>query len=257
MLFIAEKYAPLFRSISFTPEMIFTSPDIRPWRKLDDRENCVWNLATPQGVLRLHVKRYHQTPHGKPFATLEAEGYYALESRHIPTATVVTHGILPQGRSFIVTEDLTGFTPADKLIESGTPFAAILTATADLTAKLHTAGLHHRDLYLCHFLARLETKGTPDLRLIDAARVRPLSAVLLRRRWIVKDLSQFWYSTTAHEITDAERHEWLTRYAAQTNAQNIDRLNKSIERKARGIAAHDARLRRHDPHRNISIPERM
>ncbi len=62
---------------------------------------------------------------------------------------------------------------------------------------LHNGGLHHRDLYLCHFLGRRDENPQADLRLIDAARVRPLPGPLTRRRWIVKDLAQFWYSTTA------------------------------------------------------------
>jgi hypothetical protein len=256
MLFIAQKYAPLLRDLGFTPEMIFSSPDIRPWRKLSDRENCVWNLPAPDGaLLKLHVKRYRQSAQAKPFAALEAEGYRLLQSHGIPTATVVTHGTLPNGQSFIVTEDLTGFTPADKLLESAARFGELLIPTADLTAKLHTAGLHHRDLYLCHFMARTKGNSPPDLRLIDAARVRPLSATILRRRWVLKDLSQFWYSTTTLPITPAERENWLARYAAQTAAPDLDRLKKSVERKARCIANHDAKLRRKEPSRNISIPK--
>ena len=51
-------------------------------------------------------------------------------------------GTLADGRSFILTEDLAGYRPADKLVESGTPFDQLLEPTADLTAQLHRASLH-------------------------------------------------------------------------------------------------------------------
>jgi hypothetical protein len=244
VIFIAETYRELFRQIGFTPEMIFTDPGIKVWRKLPDRENCTWEIATR----KLHVKRYKPARNSQ--AQQEAAGYEALTKNNIPTATIVIHGSLEDGRSFFVTEDLTGFTPADKLIESGHPFDQLLLPTADLTARLHTAGLHHRDLYLCHFLL----KGT-DLRLIDAARVRPFPGPITRRRWILKDLAQFWYSAQMPQITDEQRNQWLTRYCEQTKISRVDSLRKSMVRKSDAIAVHDKSLRLKQPLRNISIPE--
>src|SRR6185503_11861775 len=113
-------------------------------------------------------------------------------------------GKLADGRSFFVTADLAGYRAADKLIDAGTPFENLLAPTADLAVKLHRAGLHHRDLYLCHFFARV-TENAVDVRLIDTARVRRLGGFLTRGRWITKDLAQFWYSTISLPITDGQR----------------------------------------------------
>jgi len=253
VIFISETYRRIFSQIGFKPEMIFTSPAVVAWRKLPDRENCTWDISADGNRIRLHVKRF--PPMRWSPAKLETEGYHVLKSHGIQTASVAAWGILKDGRSFIATEDLAGFTPADKLIESGIPFDRLLVPTADLAARLHGAGLHHRDLYLCHFLAKVEEDRAPELRLIDAARVGPLPGALMRRRWIIKDLAQFWYSTQALPVSDAQRDAWLTRYCEQTKIARFESLKKSIFRKSNAIGAHDRKLRVRQPRRNISIPE--
>ena len=153
MIFIAEPYREILGQIGTSPETIFTDPAIKPWRILEDRENCTWDVLVGGRRVRLHVKRFRATNRRRR-AQAEAEGYRALHERGIATATVAAWGRLDDGRSFIVTEDLAGFAPADKLVEGGEDFDRFLIPTADLAARLHNAGLHHRDLYLCHFLAR-------------------------------------------------------------------------------------------------------
>jgi hypothetical protein len=256
-MFIAEPYRQILHQLGRNPEMIFTEPAIKPWRRLPDRENCTWDItgdiAGPTGAIRLHVKRFPAMGSASP-ARDEAEGYRLLQERGIPAAVVAAWGNLDDGRSFIAIEDLAGFTPADKLVESGLSFERVLGPTAELSAKLHNAGLHHRDLYLCHFLARVEKDRAGEIRLIDAARVRKLPGLLTRRRWIIKDLAQFWYSTTQLAITDSQRDEWLRRYCALTKSEKIESLKRSIQRKSDAIGAHDEKLRRRQPNRNISIP---
>jgi heptose I phosphotransferase len=252
VIFIAEPYRPILGPIGTSPETIFTDPAIKPWRILEDRHNCTWDLSAGDRTVRLHVKRF-VAARRRSWAEVEAEGYRLLHERGIPSATVAAWGRLDDGRSFIATEDLAGFAPADKLVEGGMDFDRLLFPTADLAAKLHNAGLHHRDLYLCHFLARGAENEPVELRLIDAARVRPLPR-LFARRWINKDLAQFWYSTTQLPVTDLQRDTWLARYAEQREILMTERLRRSIERKSNWIAAHDRRLRIRRPGRNISIP---
>jgi heptose I phosphotransferase len=163
-------------------------------------------------------------------------------------------GGLSDGRSFVITEDLAGFDAADKLLRDGSlSFEQLLEPTADLAAKLHGRGLHHRDLYLCHFFVRVDDQAL-DVRLIDVGRVRALPGLLTRRRWIVKDLAQFWFSTTEVEsIANAQRAAWLNRYAHQRSV-DASTLRSAIERKSAWIARHDTQLRKLQPNRNISIP---
>jgi hypothetical protein len=232
---------------------VFDHPQITCWRRLPDRENCTLDADLPDGRhVRWHVKRYFPSRGPTTPADAEVQGHRLLEGAAIPTAPLVAYGNLPDRRSFVIFDDLTGYTPADKLVERGTPFQPLLDPTADLAAKLHDAGLHHRDLYLCHFMARVEGDRV-DLKLIDTARVKRLPG-FLRRRWIVKDLAQFWYSTLKLPVTNEQRAAWLQRYARQRRLDGVDSLRRRIERKVRSIARHDARLHRDRPERDVSIP---
>jgi Lipopolysaccharide kinase (Kdo/WaaP) family len=250
---IASQYQPILRELGIDAEVIFDHPLVKPWRKLSDRENCTLDATLFDGrTIRWHIKRYNgSTALGYP-VNAEIGGFYALKMHEIPTAEMIGYGKMRDRRSFIIFEDLAGYTAAEKLIQTGTPFDRLLNLTADLAAKLHNAGLHHRDLYLCHFFARLG--NYPDIRLSDTARVRRMASPFTRTRWIVKDLAQFWYSTQALPITDQQRSAWLTRYAEQRGLNSTEKLQRKIERKAAWIAKHDERLRRQQPNRNISIP---
>ena len=237
---VSPQYQPLMRVVGLDAETIFSHPQIVVWRKLADRENCTLDAEFDGRRVRLHVKRYTSTAPAQD----EVKGIELLQSAGIPTVPLVGWGTTAGGRSFVMTEDLQGYAAADKALAAGLPFASILEPTADLAAKLHRAGLHHRDLYLCHFFVRAEQPE--DVRLIDPARVAKLSG-LFRNRWIVKDLAQFWYSTLALPITDEQREQWLARYRGE-------RMKPAILRKVQSIARHDQKLRRAEPTRNISMP---
>ena len=248
---VAPQYQPLMRAVGLDADAVFDHPDIVAWRKLPDRENCTLDAQWDDKPLRLHIKRYLVSSSG---VDDEVKGIELLKAEQIPTMNLVGWGKLADGRSFIITEDLKGFSAADKLIEAGMKtFDQLLEPTADLAARLHRCGLHHRDLYLCHFFARGE--GELDVRLIDAARVARLGGILVRGRWIVKDLAQFWYSTTSLNVNDEQRRRWLERYARQRGIEMTPRLVRAIERKVRWIARHDEKLKTAQPTRNLSIPE--
>lgn len=244
----------IFRELGLDADAIFTHPTIQPWRTLKDRENCTLDFERPDGTrLRWHVKRFEPVRTELTPAEIEVAGHDALVAADIPTADLVGWGRVDDGRSFVIFQDLAGFRPADKLVETGTPFGTILQPTADMTARLHLAGLHHRDLYLCHFMARIAAQKV-ELRLIDSARVRRLPRLFQRGRWIVKDLAQFWYSTLALPITDAQRERWIERYAQERHLPSHVGWRRLVVRKARQIARHDQRIRQVRPERNVSIP---
>jgi heptose I phosphotransferase len=249
---VAPGFQPIFREAGLDAEAFFTHPDIKPWRTLKDRENCTLDITRPDGSrVRFHIKRFPPFRSMGAPADQEVNGLRTLDLEGIPTAPLVGWGKLADRRSFVITLDLAGYEPADKLIESGVSFDRLLEPTADLTARLHAAGLHHCDLYLCHFFARVSDDRV-DLRLIDAARVERLG--LLARRWIIKDLAQFWYSTLSLPVTQSQRMAWLDRYAANRKLDSVVQLQRSIQKKSNWIARHDAELRKKQPHRNVSIP---
>ncbi len=251
---VTPHYKPLIQTLGLTAEKVFSDPRIVVWRSITERENCTLDIEFPDGkTMRLHVKRYLPAYGFLTPADDEARGIRALEIEKIPTAPLVAHGKLADRRSFVITADLAGYRAGDKLIADGYPFEKLLEPTADLAANLHTRGLHHRDLYLCHFFVKAEETG-PQIRLIDAARVARLPGFFTRRRWIVKDLAQFWYSTLALPITDEQRKRWLERYSQQRKISSSARLRKSIERKSKSIARHDVKLKAAEPKRNVSIP---
>jgi hypothetical protein len=250
--FVTPGYQPLMRVIGLDAEAVFNHPQIVAWRKLADRENCTLDATFEERTVRLHIKRYAASRTTGPTpAEAEVASHLLLRDANVPTLDVVGWGKLADGRSFFVTADLAGYRAADQLIDAGTPFEKLIAPTAHLAGKLHRAGLHHRDLYLCHFFAKVEGDAV-DVRLIDVARVSRFGR-LLRRRWIVKDLAQFWYSTLAHRgaISDEQRLRWLSTYAGH---QPSPRLVRAIERKVQAIARHDAKLKKAQPTRNISIP---
>ncbi len=250
---VSPQYQPLMRQIGLDAEAVFAHPHIRVWRSIPERENCTLDTQLNGHLIRLHIKRYHPARGFTLPGDEEAQAIRALLVEQIPTAPLVGWGSLPDRRSFVITEDLAGYQAADKLVEGGMPFDRILTATADLAAKLHNRGLHHRDLYLCHFFVR--TEDPTDARLIDAARVARLGGVFTRSRWIRKDLAQFWYSTLALPITDPQRLAWMQRYSEQRGMPSPHLLVEGIQRKVRWIQRHDEKLRRQQPDRNISIPK--
>jgi len=252
VIHVAGAFTPMFQEIGFAPAMVFDNAIVKPWRRLPDRENCTWDFVFHGKAVRLHVKRFPPQRGMKTAAEEESLGYRALEIEKIPTAALVAWGVLEDRHSFLITEDLAGYEAADKLVEAGTAFDRLLAPTAAIAAQLHKAKLHHRDLYLCHFLAKLDDSAV-DVRLIDAARVRPLPGIFVRR-WIVKDLAQFWYSTTKLNITDAQRNQWLAEYGRQAETEITSGLRDAIIGKSDWISRHDRNLRQKQPTRNISIP---
>ncbi len=255
MFRVAPQHQPLLREVGLDADAVFERPDIVVWRSLPDRENCTLDATRADGTpVRLHVKRYPANAPGTPAAN-EVRGIESLQRAGIATVPLVGWGGLPDGRTFLVTLDLAGYRDAEKLVMAGTAFADLLGPSADVAAQLHRAGLHHRDLYLCHFFAQFAEDGKPQLALIDAARVRPLPR-FFRGRWVVKDLAQFWYSTTKLPgVTDAQREAWLARYIAQRGLTSAASLRRAIERKVGWIARHDRKLNAEQPTRNVSLPD--
>src|SRR5688500_15588439 len=248
---VFPQYQAIMRVVGLDAEAVFDHPDIVAWRKLPDRENCTLDANVDGRAVRLHIKRYLTTSSA---ARDEVKAIELLRDAGISTVPVVGHGHLADGRSFVITEDLAGYRDAEKMVAAGTPFETLLEPTADLAAKLHAAGLHHRDLYLCHFFAKVDA-GVVAVKLIDAARVARMNNFLTRWRWVIKDLAQFWYSTTTlPAVTDEQRERWLTRYAHQREICWLPRLRAAIKAKSNAIARHDAKLKQSQPTRNVSIP---
>jgi hypothetical protein len=236
-------YAELLTKVGLPDaQSVFENPKIQVWRDIAERQNCV--LDHDAG--RLHIKRNQK---GHAGVDKEIDGVRHLQKAGIATVPVVAYGKLHDDRGFFITDDLSPSEDTEKLLAAGTPFETLLEPTARVAAHLHNSKLHHRDLYLCHFYADLSGPA-PKISLIDAGRVKPLPW-LMAKRWVVKDLAQFVYSTSRFNVTPEQQNRWLQIYA---DARGIKmNFRPAIDAKARAIAAHDARLARKDPTRNVQI----
>lgn len=250
---VSPGYQPLMRELGLDAEGVWGHPDIKVWRSVTERENATLDGVRGDGSkVRLHVKRYHATGEKVGPAEMEAKGIQLLQRVGIPTVPLVGWGKMRDGRSFIISEDLAGYEAADKRVARGAVgLDEIIGPIADVAAKLHSAGLHHRDLYLCHFFV----DDKKDVRLIDAGRVKELPGWPWRRRWVVKDLAQTYYSLGEIQASAGQIQAFVHQYGEKRGLKSVSWLTRSVEAKARRIARHDARLREKQPARNVSIPQ--
>ena len=85
MILVAEPYRESFRRMGFGCGDDLYDAAVKPWRVLEDRQNCTWDIPMDGRIARLHVKRFPPM-RGKSPAELEAEGYRLLRERGIPSA---------------------------------------------------------------------------------------------------------------------------------------------------------------------------
>jgi hypothetical protein len=159
--------------------------------------------------------------------------------------------MLNDGRGFLITDDLTPFADCERLLEDGFPFDRLLEPMARLAGKLHGAKLHHRDLYIGHFWANID-EDPIALRLIDAARVKPLPR-WFARRWRVKDVAQFVFSLQRFDVDTPTVSRWLDIYGKSGGEAPTPMFRRAVDSKVAWIARHDAKLRRKNPTRNVPI----
>ena len=87
----------------------------------------------------------------------------------------------------------------------------IIDQLAKIAFRLHSNGLFHRDLYLCHvFMSRREDDRIV-LSVIDLGRM--IRAGLRFERWRIKDLAALAYSSPSPLVTRADRIRFLYHYA--------------------------------------------
>jgi hypothetical protein len=242
---VEAKYAELLQHLGLTDAVsVFEHDDIKVWRSIRERENAVLDYVYKDHSGRLHVKR------NKPgFSGVDDEvtGIQLLQKAGIATVPLVGAGQLHDGRGFLITDDLADYEDAEQRINAGHDFEPLLEPTAQLAARLHQAGLHHRDFYVCHVY--VNPNDSTDLRLMDAGRVKPLPR-FFRQRWINKDLAQFIYSIRNLDAGISAR--WLSAYASARGVALT--FKAAVERKVKSIASHDVTLQQKNPERNVSIP---
>jgi len=168
-----------------------------------------------------------------------------------PIAAGAERGGLREKRSFVMLEELPGADALERLLPRWEEAAQtyfllrdqkeLIMQAAALVRRLHEAGYVHRDLYLSHLFVSREENGQERLVLIDLQRVfRP---GLRKRRWIVKDLAQLYYSSqmlvTRTQMLRFARHY----FGDEKLARNRKALVRAVVRKARRITQRQQRKR--------------
>ncbi len=111
----------------------------------------------------------------------------------------------------------------------------IIEEVANIVGRMHAKGLHHQDLYLCHFLCGSEQDGLP-LTLIDLQRVERFRR--LPRRWQVKDLAQLHFSSAQYITRQDIRRFWKAYNSIYYTRRRIIPLWHSILKKSKRIRRH-------------------
>jgi len=245
-LTVEAAFASVFAAAELTPQSVFSDSRIQVWRDLPERQNALFEFRDAGGTEhRWHVKRY--LAGYADDLQKEIRGIRLLQSHKIPTVPLIAYGYAGD-RAFLISDDLRGYTAGDKT--PGEQLEPALRQVVALAAKLHDAGLHHRDLYLCHFF--LPDEAGKEIRLIDPGRVARLPLGPLRLRWLIKDVAQLVYSLRGAGL-EAREEEVMGSYIAMRNLRAKRLFAMLVRAKVRRIARHDRRVKRRSPGRNVSL----
>lgn len=182
----------------------------------------------------------------------EWQALLAFHAHNIPTMTPICAGRKPflwriDRESFLLTDDLGDTTRLnDFLKENGAvpcrgkmleTKKRILEDLADITRRMHGAGINHRDYYLCHILM----DQTERLYVIDLHRVNVRDKV--GKRWMVKDLAALLFSSLEVPVTHGQRLAFYKRYM-QINRLSVNdkTLIRLIIKKCNKIARHTQKM---------------
>lgn len=167
-----------------------------------------------------------------------------LRALTIPSLIPLAYGVRGKNpakqQSFIVTRELTDVIQLDHYFEQNSVAIKsrrlILQQLALMVRALHKAGINHRDLYLCHFMLKPESLvagNNPEIYLIDLHRAQ--CRVQVTRRWKIKDLAAFYYSTLNLGFSRCDRLRFLKIYfdcPLRDILENNVSLLKLVQRRA-------------------------
>ena len=160
-------------------------------------------------------------------AMTEVAAIQKLDEIGIPNTPLVAYGqrgCSPASlQSFVMTEDLGDIVSLEDLCadwKTNPPSAAfkqkLIIAIAQLAAKLHEAGLCHRDFYLCHFVLKKQAlaHGDINLHLIDLHRM--LQGQASNGSAVMKDIAGLYFSAMDCGFTDGDWALFKQHYLPQT-----------------------------------------
>lgn len=161
-------------------------------------------------------------------AITEVEAIKKLDEIGILTTPLIGYGVKGRNpalqQSFLITEDLGDIISLEELCadwEQNPPSAVlkskIIIGMAQLAAKLHGAGMYHRDFYLCHFVIKASelAQGNVNLILIDLHRM--LSKQPKDGSAAMKDIAGLYFSAMDCGFTEEDWLLFREHYLPQTD----------------------------------------
>ena len=157
-------------------------------------------------------------------------------------------GLNPLTRhSFIITKDLNPTISLEDFTKSWITLPpsynlkrSLIIYLANMTAKMHAAGVNHRDCYLCHFLLDIplfENNQQIKLSVIDLHRAQTRDKV--PTRWRDKDLIGLYFSSAKIGLTNRDIWRFLKVYfnkPLKTILHDEHKLITSAQQKAERIS---------------------
>jgi heptose I phosphotransferase len=178
----------------------------------------------------------------------------AFHAHNIPTMTPICAGSKPllwkiEKESFLLTDDLGEASRLDDFLKLNGAIPcrgevletkkSILENLADITRRMHSAGMNHKDYYLCHILM----DNRERLYVIDLHRVNVRDKV--GKRWMVKDLAALLFSSLEVPVTHGQRLAFYKRYMQINRLSADDKiLIRLIVKKCNKIARHTEKIYR-------------
>lgn len=143
----------------------------------------------------------------RPVVGAENEYYACRElatlgiSAPLPAAFAQSSGPIAYRRSFVLCDELAGYTSLEDLTDNWAQSPPsllerrmLLTAVAQFAKVFHGHGFIHRDFYICHLLANdtARTEGRLELAVLDLHRARQFDQI--PQRWLLRDLAALIFS---------------------------------------------------------------
>ena len=124
-------------------------------------------------------------------------------------------GINPaKQESFLITCELENMTSVEDIAKAGTTTQIkhiLIRKIAESAAKMHAAGINHRDCYICHYLVdAAEITEKSKVFVIDLHRAQIRSNVPYR--YHVKDVAGLYFSSIDAQLSVRDRLRFIAEY---------------------------------------------